>query len=189
MTIMYIVTITVADNGDGKLTPTMTINNKKGQAIEGENIKFTNTYTTGKLTVKNTILGTSSDRETKFTFTIKLSDQTINETFGEIKFVNGEATVELANGESAVMPNLPTGITYKVTQKDANKNGYGTTSEGTEGTITKENESIASFENTRYISLKLTGGTSGFWTIYKIVIIINIILGMIILRRFKYHKK
>ena len=100
-----------------------------------------------------------------------------------MKFVNGEATIKLKHGESSEILNLPTGITYTVKQEDANKNGYETTYEGATGTITSETASIAEFTNTRYLSLKLTGGTNQFWTIFKIVGVIEIILGIIIVKR------
>ncbi|MCH5183245.1 MAG: LPXTG cell wall anchor domain-containing protein, partial [Oscillospiraceae bacterium] len=80
----------------------------------------------------------------KFTFTITLSDDSINGTFGDMTFKNGVATIQLANGESATATGLPTGITYTI--EETADDEYTVESTGATGTITEETAE-ASFVN------------------------------------------
>ena len=107
---------------------------------------FTNTRNTyGDLEVKKTVNGYTGDR--KFEFTVTLSDNTINGTYGDMTFANGVATFELAGGETAVATGLPNGITYTVVEEDYSDVGFTTTSTGADGTITGNSRSVAEFIN------------------------------------------
>ena len=52
-------------------------------------------------------------------FTVTLSDTSINGTYGGMTFTNGVATVPLKGGESATAEGLPTSISYKVEEAEA----------------------------------------------------------------------
>ena len=116
--------------------------------------EFTNTRKTGSLKVSKTVVSsTASDKQTDFTFTVTLGDNTINGTTGAtgddygVAFLNGVATFTLKDGESKTIQNLPTEITYTVTETAAD--GFITTKTGETGTISSETQSEAEFTNTK----------------------------------------
>lgn len=114
---------------------------------------FTNTRDTyGDLVVTKTVAGNAASQTKEFTFTVTLSDTTINGTFGDMTFANGVATFTLKNGESKTASDLPHGITYEVTEADYTNDGYVTTSTGASGTIVGNSELTAAFTNTRNVT-------------------------------------
>lgn len=103
----------------------------------------------GKLSVAKTVAGNNGDTSKAFNFTVTLGDTGINGTFGEMTFANGVATFVLKHGESKTAVGLPAGITYTVTEAEADKDGYTTTSVNASGSIIKNNTAAAVFTNTR----------------------------------------
>ncbi len=118
---------------------------------------FTNTKTppppeepkTGDLTVSKTVAGDGADQDKEFSFTVTLSDTTINGTYGDMSFTNGVATFTLKGGESKTATGLPDGITYVVTEADYTSDGYVTTKTGDTGTIVANATATAAFTNTK----------------------------------------
>ena len=117
----------------------------------------------GSLTVKKTVTGEQGDKNKLFTFDITLGDKTLNGTFGEITFKDGKASITLKDGEQKTAENLPAGITYTVTEKEANQDGYQTSSQNTNGTIPEGGGQAAAFTNSRQETSK------GSLTVKKIV--------------------
>ena len=109
----------------------------------------------GNLTVTKTVAGNAGNTEDSFNFVVSLSDSSIGGTYGEMTFVNGSAKFVLKGGESKNATGLPAGITYEVTEVEANQNGYTTTSADASGSIVKNATVTAAFTNTR------NGGTGG----------------------------
>lgn len=103
----------------------------------------------GKLSVAKTVAGNNGDTSKAFNFTVTLGDTGINGTFGEMTFADGVATFVLKHGESKTAVGLPAGITYTVTEAEADKDGYTTTSVNASGSIIKNNTAAAVFTNTR----------------------------------------
>ena len=103
----------------------------------------------GNLSVAKTVAGNNGDTSKAFNFTVTLSDTGINGTFGDLTFANGVATFVLKHGESKTAVDLPAGITYTVTEAEADKDGYTTTSVNASGSIIKNNTAAATFTNTR----------------------------------------
>ena len=101
---------------------------------------------TGSLTVKKTVIG--GDTNESFTFTVTLSDD-INGVYGNVSFKNGKASFTLKHGESVTFIGLPAGITYTVTEAEAE--GYSMTSTGSTGTISANGIAEAAFINTRTV--------------------------------------
>ena len=109
-----------------------------------------------------------ADKDQEFTFTVTLNDTTINSGFfdpitkeyGDMDFKDGVATVKLKGGESATAKNLPTGITYTITEADAP--GFEVTGvSGNEGTVsTTTGEAV--FTNTRMTTSITLGGGKTF---------------------------
>ena len=156
----YRATVTVTDDGAGKLTAKTKIaqlTDDAGNAAEStvEAAVFTNTAKTGSLTVKKTVVGGDSQRE--FGFTVVLTDgdgEPVSGTFGEgedaVTFTDGKAAFTLKHGGEKTIAGLPVGARYTVTEDAAE--GYATTVDGTdgskaEGTVT-EAGATAAFTNT-----------------------------------------
>ncbi|MDU8577264.1 FctA domain-containing protein [Collinsella aerofaciens] len=151
----YRATVTVADDGAGKLsakTKIAQLTDDAGSAVERtvEAAVFTNTAKTGSLTVKKTVVGGDSQRE--FGFTVALADgdgEPVSGTFGKgenaVTFTDGKATFTLRDGGEKTIDGLPVGARYTVTEDAAG--GYATTADGAEGTVT-EAGATAAFTNT-----------------------------------------
>lgn len=113
---------------------------------------------TGNLTVSKTVAGSAGETNRDFHFTVTLNTTTVSGTFGDMTFTNGVASFTLKHGESRTVTGLPVGITYAVTETEANQNGYSTTAAGDTGTITNGVTATAAFTNTKTSS---GGGSSG----------------------------
>ena len=121
----------------------------------GENESQTNTTHNsvsreGSLTVKKTVVGGDSQRE--FGFTVALADgdgEPVSGTFGKgehaVTFADGKANFTLKDGGEKIISGLPVGAHYTVTEDAAE--GYATTAEGAEGTVTEAGATVA-FTNT-----------------------------------------
>lgn len=121
----------------------------------GENESQTNTTHNsvsreGSLTVKKTVVGGDSQRE--FGFTVALTDgdgEPVSGTFGKgehaVTFADGKENFTLKDGGEKIISGLPVGAHYTVTEDAAE--GYATTAEGAEGTVT-EAGATAAFTNT-----------------------------------------
>lgn len=156
----YRATVTVTDNGAGKLlakTKIAQLTDDAGDAAERTVLAaiFTNTAKTGSLTVKKTVVGGDSQRE--FGFTVALADgdgEPVSGTFGKgedaVTFTDGKATFTLKDGGEKAIAGLPVGARYTVTEDAAE--GYTTTVNGTdgskaEGAVTEDGATVA-FTNT-----------------------------------------
>lgn len=156
----YRATVTVTDNGAGKLaakTKIAQLTDDAGDAVErtAEAAVFTNTAKTGSLTVKKTVVGGDSQRE--FGFTVALADgdgEPVSGTFGKgehaVTFTDGKATFTLKDGGEKTIAGLPVGASYTVTEDAAE--GYTTAVNGAdgskaEGAVTEDGATVA-FTNT-----------------------------------------
>lgn len=156
----YRATVTVTDNGAGKLsakTKIAQLTDDAGDAVERtvEAAVFTNTAKTGSFTVKKTVVGGDSQRE--FGFTVALADgdgEPVSGTFGKgehaVTFTDGKATFTLKDGGEKTIAGLPVGARYTVTEDAAE--GYATTVNGAdgskaEGAVTEDGATVA-FTNT-----------------------------------------
>ncbi len=113
------------------------------------NSKYTPSARYGNLTVSKIVGGDAGDKDKAFHFTVTLSDKTVNGTYGDMEFVNGVAELSLKHGETADASGLPAGITYTVTEAEANQDGYTTTAEGETGVIESDSRAEASFINNK----------------------------------------
>lgn len=156
----YRATVTVTDNGAGKLlakTKIAQLTDDAGDAAERtvEVAVFTNTAKTGSLTVKKTVVGGDSQREFGFTVTLADGDgEPVPVTFGKgehaVTFADGKATFTLKDGGEKVITGLPVGTCYTVTEDAAE--GYTTAVNGAdgskaEGAVTEDGATVA-FTNT-----------------------------------------
>lgn len=156
----YRATVTVTDNGAGKLSAKTKIaqltddaGDAAGRTVEAA--VFTNTAKTGSLTVKKTVVGGDSQRE--FGFTVALADgdgEPVSGTFGKgehaVTFTDGKANFMLKDGGEKTIAGLPVGAHYTVTEAAAE--GYVTTVNGADGSKAEgavtEAGATATFTNT-----------------------------------------
>lgn len=156
----YRATVTVTDNGAGKLsakTKIAQLTDDAGDAAERtvEAAVFTNTAKTGSLTVKKTVVGGDSQREFGFAVTLTDGDgEPVSGTFGKgehaVTFTDGKMTFTLKDGGEKTIAGLPVGAHYTVTEDAAE--GYTTTVNGAdgskaEGAVTEDGATVA-FTNT-----------------------------------------
>ena len=141
-------------NVNGDITATVTVTEDPDTGALSAAVKYdkdgtiTNSYETGDLQVnKEVVSDRAADKDQKFTFTIKLDDETITGTYGDMTFEEGVATIELVGGESKTATGLPSDTGYTVTEATAK--GFVTESKGDSGTITAGETAIADFTNTR----------------------------------------
>lgn len=156
----YRATVTVADDGAGKLfakTKIAQLTDDDGGAAERtvEAAVFTNTAKTGSLTVKKTVVGGDSQREFGFAVTLTDGDgEPVSGTFGKgehaVTFTDGKMTFTLKDGGEKTIAGLPVGAHYTVTEDAAE--GYTTTVNGADGSkaggaVTEDGATVA-FTNT-----------------------------------------
>ena len=107
------------------------------------------TVARGNLSVSKTVTGNAGDTSKAFNFTVTLGNTEINGVFGEMTFVGGVATFVLKHGESKTATGLPSGITYSVTEAEANRDGYTTVASKASGSIIKNATVTVAFTNTK----------------------------------------
>ena len=107
------------------------------------------TVARGSLSVGKTVTGNAGDTSKAFNFTVTLGDDSINGTFGDMTFTDGVATFALKHGECKTASALPAGITYTVTEAEANQDGYTTVATKASGSIVKDDTVTAVFTNTK----------------------------------------
>ena len=107
------------------------------------------TVARGNLSVSKTVIGNAGDTSKAFNFTVTLGNTEINGVFGEMTFVGGVATFVLKHGESKTATGLPSGITYSVTEAEANRDGYTTVASKASGSIIKNDTVTVAFTNTK----------------------------------------
>ena len=141
-------------NVNGDITATVTVTEDPDTGALNAAVEYdkegtiTNSYETGDLQVnKEVVSDRAADKDQIFTFTIKLDDETITGTYGDMTFEEGVATIELVGGESKTATGLPSDTGYTVTEATAK--GFVTESKGDSGTITAGETAIADFTNTR----------------------------------------
>ena len=87
----------------------------------------------GKIVVTKYVTG-YGDTQRDWNFTLK-TDSTVNGTFGDRVFTNGECRFTLKSGQSVTFSSLPVGASYTVTETEANADGYVTSATNSSGTI------------------------------------------------------
>lgn len=123
----------------------------------GVNEMFTNTLNTGSLSMEKTVIGAGGDRLKSFVFTVALTgkdnkpltgtysytgiatEEGVNAPAPDVLTLNarGEGQISLKHGQKITISGLPAGTSYKVTEVEANQDGY-TTEETTPEETTPE---------------------------------------------------
>lgn len=122
---------------------------------EGITAEFINTFDKPEevktsLSVTKIVGGDAANQEKEFEFEITFSDggeyEILLDEIVIAKTENGTARFKLKHGQTAVLPNLPKGIEYSVTEIDANTDDYISSTDNYVG-ITSENEINLPFYN------------------------------------------
>ena len=124
---------------------------------------------TGDIVISKHVTGSAGDTNQRFRFvvTFKTTDADLsvpykisNGTKGTIK--TGDK-IQLKSGEVAIITMIPCGSDYKVTEVEANQDGYKTTSEGASGCIVRKVPAEVKFVNRKdkqpTPTVHKTGGT------------------------------
>ena len=141
----------VEGNADGYVT---TLQNAEGLIPENgtATAAFINTKNAfGGLTVTKTVEGDAGDTGRDWHFTVTLDDSGISGLYGGMFFTNGVAAFTLRHGGEIAATGLPAGISYTVTESEANQAGYLTTVTGDRGQIPAEGTARAAFINTKSV--------------------------------------
>ena len=134
---------------------TMTTDSFTGQIDENKpaEVVYINIRDTfGDLTVKKILAGNATDANKAFNFTVILSDTSITDGYGSMKFIEGKATFTLKGGEEIKATGLPNGVTYTVIEDDYSAQGYKTTKTNDTGKIVGNSEKVVTFTNTRNVT-------------------------------------
>lgn len=134
---------------------TMTTDSFTGQIDENKpaEVVYINIRDTfGDLTVKKVLAGNATDANKVFNFTVILSDTSITDGYGSMKFIEGKATFTLKGGEEIKAIGLPNGVTYTVIEDDYSAQGYKTTKTNDTGKIVGNSEKVVTFTNTRNVT-------------------------------------
>lgn len=137
---------------------------RETDAPEGYDVHYTEegimNVQQGGLRMTKTVTGTGGDREKAFSFTVKLDDPAISGAYGDLLSQNGEATVNLSDGESAEASGLPADVAYTVTENGAEADGYTVKSEGAAGEILPGEIGEVHFENHKDAPVSATGDSA-----------------------------
>lgn len=135
-----------------------TVANWTGEVVSSEegnvvNLVLTNRYTpsstVGNVAVFKTVTGNDGEYTKDFTFTLRLTDSSINGKYGDMTFVNGIATFTLRHGESKIAVGLPSNVGFAVAESD--NIGYQVIARNTSGFVPVEATAEAVFINNREI--------------------------------------
>ena len=120
---------------------TMSATGDVGTIVEAGNTALFTNYKyvpdpTGSLTISKTVTGNAGDTNKDFTFKVSFSDGgTYSYTGSKIGNINSGDTITLRHNQSITIKDIPVGMSYTVTELEANKNGYTTTAVNASGTI------------------------------------------------------
>jgi len=149
----------------------------KGSATGTKIDDFVNTYGAGTLEISKTVAGNQGDTAKVWNFTVTLTapeGDTVNapitvKTDSDFtSFKEGETavpatgiaanwtdtktfTLQLKHGQKITLENIPAGVTYSVSETEANQDGYTTTVGSETGTVAAKVDSTVDYTNTKNI--------------------------------------
>lgn len=114
---------------------------------------FRNARNIGELVIQKTVEGNAGDKTKKFEFNVNFKDANGSYSYSGNGVSNGTIAsggkIELSDGQSITIHDLPEGAKYAVTEKDYSEEGYVTTKNADTGLIKDGITSTASFINSK----------------------------------------
>lgn len=151
---VYEITVTVLFDGDGGLSAAISVNREgDSHKLTANDVVFENICAESGIRLHKTVTG-AGDKSKEWHFTVTLGEP-LTGIYGDIAFQDGVGHVVLRDGESAVADGFFPGIFYRVTEEEANQDGYKTTSDGAEGTMINGTILPVSFENHKSLITEL----------------------------------
>ena len=141
----YVASIESVDATSSAVTATTATANGTIDMGKVDVLNYTNTYTTGNLTVTKTVVGEHAPEDDAFTFNVTITPA-ISGTFDGVIFTNGVATLTLKGGQSKNITGLPVDAAYTVVETA--DDDYVTTWTGDRGKIVANATQTAAFTNT-----------------------------------------
>lgn len=142
---VFQIEISVMNDVPGEMYAVVTVS-IEGHAHKPESVAFENVRKTGDLSVTKTVAGDQGDREREWHFTITLSEKQ-SALYDGVWFDLGVGHVTVRHGETVTVRGLPAGVSYEITEDEANADGYTTTATGERGVIGDGTVSEAAFVN------------------------------------------
>lgn len=109
----------------------------------------------GDLIIKKTVTGNGGETDRDFSFTVEFENYNEPVAYeisnGKTGYYNPGDVILLKHNESVILDTIPVGLTYKVTEKEANTDGYETVSTGETGNIRRTTQAICEFTNHKTI--------------------------------------
>lgn len=160
--ITLVVTVVNGENGNLRIAGVHTKGIGEGTT---KSDTFENTYSAGTLSVSKTVTGNGGDKDKYFEFHVTLTGET-GKTYGESYSVSGgsytnnpasikigeETTFYLKDAETISIANLPYGVSYEVTENSYTSDGYTTTRDGDDATISAATQTVK-FTNNKTIAV------------------------------------
>ncbi len=107
-----------------------------------------------RLTIRKTVTGQQGDLEKEFHFTVTLRDQNGSVLPGSYEYTGTKSgrlrsgdTITLKDAQWITIHDLPSSTSYTVMEREANQDGYTTTSTGATGSISNTHSATAQFYN------------------------------------------
>lgn len=160
--------------------------------------EFENTYEAGSLTVSKTVAGNMGDYDKDWNFTVVFTAPSGDKVIEEITVTAEGATAPAAivggwdttqtstfvlkHNQSVKFSNIPKGVTYTVTETEANQDGYVTTIAGNDGSISGHEDDTAAFTNTKKVDID-TGVTVETVPYIMILAVVMIGAALLVLRK------
>ena len=143
---VFNVEIAVMNDAPGEMYAVVTVS-VQDHAHKPESVAFENVRKTGGLSVSKTVAGDKGDPEREWHFTITLSEKR-SALYDGVWFDLGVGRhVTVRHGETVTVRGLPAGVSYEITEDEANTDGYTTTATGDRGVIGDGTVSAAAFVN------------------------------------------
>ena len=138
-TTTYQLVSTKIDGNDGT-SATKTLTSGGTETFAFENTYEVQTHAVGSLVISKTVHfdknAPDGYADQTFPVTINLGDTSINETYDEVDFVDGEATIEITQNSGKTFNNLPVGTVVTVTEGDVRGKFSGFTFDENSSTMT-----------------------------------------------------
>lgn len=126
-----------------------------------------NPLKTGSLTVSKSVAGNTGEADRAWSFIITLDNSAVNGKYGGVTFEHGQAHFSLKHGEKVQINGIPAGLSYTITEVEANQDEYRMCSRNANGVIVADKDIPVTFINSR--GAEAETNTTGSMAVRKLV--------------------